>query len=166
MKHIVMWDWDRHNLPEKIKSILWILNCSGQTKVEYFKGRPYFAARVLGRGHPTPVHEDDEWNHVRVTYQGKDALEIFNSRFGASVRFFGENFTEAETQQIIKAFAIVEGAAWEPYLSKRRLLRRFCAFLALFFLIITFYGYISGNTVFLICYSICALGYFLVFLMI
>jgi len=85
---------------------------------------------------------------VRVTYQGKDAFEIFDSKFGASVRFLGENFTEAETQQIINAFAVVEGSAWEPYLSKRRLLRRFCAFMALFFLVATFYGYISGNTVF------------------
>jgi len=37
-----------------------VLNRSGKTEPEYFKGVPYFAARVLGRGHPTHVHEKDE----------------------------------------------------------------------------------------------------------
>lgn len=77
MKLIGTRKWNRDNRSERIDSILAALNCSGQAKAEYFRGRSYPAMLFFGRGHPQSVDKDDEWNQIKVTYGGKDAFEIF-----------------------------------------------------------------------------------------
>jgi hypothetical protein len=115
---------NKRNRSEKIKSIVEALNCSGQTRVEYFRERLWGMKLPLGSVHPTPVGKHDEWNLVKVTYQEKDALEIFYSSLGCSGRFYYENFTEAENQKIVDALASAEILVLEGYIRIRKWMRR------------------------------------------
>jgi hypothetical protein len=105
MKLLGITTWYQKNRLERVNSILDILNRRGQSKAVYCKGRSFIATLLFGKGHPKPVDQTDEWNYVRVTYQGKYAFEIFYSKLGSEGRFFDDNFTEDETQYIINALA-------------------------------------------------------------
>ncbi len=153
MKHIVTRTWDKYNRTDRIRSILEILNRSGKTEAKYFKGRAYLATLFLGRGHPTPVHEDDNWNYVRIAYQGKAAIEIFDSKLGPEGYFFDESFTEAENQQIKNAFSEAEFFTWQDYISKNRVTRPLLVLLVLAAPLGAVHGYVSGNPVNVIAFS-------------
>ncbi|KYK37456.1 MAG: hypothetical protein AYK19_21480 [Theionarchaea archaeon DG-70-1] len=115
MKHIVVQDWNKYNRSDRIKSIVAALKRSGKTEVEYFKGRLYLARLLLGKGHPKHVNKDDNWNQVRITYEGKIAINIFDSDFGPDGYFFDENFSEDEIQQINNAFADADVSIQKGY---------------------------------------------------
>lgn len=123
MRHIGIQNWNRNNRSERVDSIVKALNRSGKAEATYLKGRLFLARFFLGKGHPIPVHEDDNWNHVNITYQGKNALEISDSDYGPEGQFFDENFTEGETQQIENAFADAEVVIQKIYLSRMKWIR-------------------------------------------
>lgn len=164
MKHIVSPRWNRSNRSERIRSIVAALNQFGRAEVGYAKGRSYIAKLFLGKGHPQPVDEDDEWNHMRITYQGKDALKIFDSRLGPfrskclfDGYFFDEHFTEGETQKIEDVLADAEIFTWQAYASKEGF-RLVWLIVVVWGLFSIFYGCIRGDFVF----SILSLGYTLI----
>ncbi|MBU7019217.1 MAG: hypothetical protein HXS44_17035 [Theionarchaea archaeon] len=105
MRHIVVKDWNRENRLRRVKKIIQALNISGRAEAEYFKGRRLLARLLLGKGHSPHLNEEDNWNCVKITYEGKEAIEIFDSDYGTDGRFYDENFTEPEVQQIENAFS-------------------------------------------------------------
>jgi hypothetical protein len=123
MKLIGTHNYNKKNRSEKTESIVDALNRSGETRVEYFKARLWGVKLSRGKGHPTPVGENDEWNMVKITYQEKDALEIFYSGFGCSGRFYHENFDDAENQKIVDALARADFPVLENYMKTRRWMR-------------------------------------------
>lgn len=163
MKLIGTRKWNRHNRSERINSILAALNCSGQARAEYFKGRSYLAMLFFGRGHPKSVNKD-EWNQVKVTYEGKDAFEIFFSRLGSDGRFFDEHFTEAENQHIRNAFTSAEISIQETYMQLIRLMR----LLGIPALVVgslgIIYGFTSGNLTTVVIYLVYTLCFLLILL--
>ncbi|MGD2250457.1 MAG: hypothetical protein PVF58_18835 [Candidatus Methanofastidiosia archaeon] len=121
MKHIVSSAWKKYNHFEKVKCIVKTLEQSDEAHVEYFKGRSYVTTSLLGKGCPTPVDSHDEWNHVKITYQRKDALLIYDSILGPDGYFFDEFFSENENQRIKNAFAEAGFFTWQGYISKNTL---------------------------------------------
>jgi hypothetical protein len=118
MKHLVMTSWSKENRSEKIKRILESLSQSGQAEAEYFKGASYISWLLLGRGKAKPVHEDDDWIQVKVFYNGKCALDIFDpARDG---HYFDSRFTNAENQHIVHALKKAEILTWRDYLSRHK----------------------------------------------
>lgn len=100
MKRMMIQNWSRTNRSERVKNIAETLDHSGKVEIHYFKGRSYRTTLLLGEGHPKIVDPDDEWNYLKVTYQGKDAFDIFDSDTGPIGRFFDWKFEEDEIQQI------------------------------------------------------------------
>jgi hypothetical protein len=94
--------WKKSNRTEKINKIIVDLNKSDIANVTYYKGRSYLLSLLLGRGHLKSVNEENEWNYVRVEYQGKIAFELFFSFLGCDGRFFNENYTNDEINNIKK----------------------------------------------------------------
>lgn len=120
MNHLLLQHWNRSNRSSRMKGFLDVLSQTGQVEVEYFVGRSFIATVIRGRGQPRLVRENDEWNQVRIRYQGKDALEIFDSNRGPDGRFFNENFGEIEIQQIKNALAQAEICTAQDYWARRR----------------------------------------------
>ena len=145
MDHIVARNWNRHNRSSRIESILTALNLTGQSEAKYFKGRSYIAALLLGKGHPEEVNESETWNQVRITYQGKDAVEIFDSKLGPEGRIFTEEFTEDENNQIKNALNDVEICTWQDYLSKNRMTKPLYVCLVLLGVLLALDNIISGD---------------------
>lgn len=143
MKLIGTRECRKRNRSEKTKSIVEALNCSGQVRVEYFKGRLW--GTTLPFGHPAPVGENDKWDLVKVIYKERDAFEILYSRFGCSGRFYQENFDEAENQEIVDALASAEVQVLEKLMRVKRWMRLaavMCIFVALLLVID---GFIHGD---------------------
>ena len=147
MDHIVARNWNRHNRSSRIESILTVLNRSGQSEAKYFKGRSYITALLLGKGHPEEVNESEMWNRVRITYQGKDAIEIFDSKLGPDGRIFTEEFTEDENSQIKSALNDVEIYTWQDYLSRNKLIKPLYVCFVLLGVLIALDNIISGNLI-------------------
>lgn len=135
----------KRNRSEKTKSIIEALNCTGQTRVEYFKDRLWGMTLPLGKVRPAPVGENDEWNLVKVAYQGRDAFEIFYSRFGCSGHIFDENFDEIEHDEIKDALARAEVLVLENYIEMKRRIRWLGALFILGALLIVIDGCIYGD---------------------
>lgn len=123
MKHIVVQDWNKYNRSDRIRSIVAALERSGKTGVEYFKGRLYLARFLLGKGHPKHVNKDDNWNQVKVTYEGRVAINIFDSDFGPDGCFFDEDFSEDEIQQIKNATADAKVSIQKVYMLRMTWIR-------------------------------------------
>lgn len=119
MKHLVMTSWNKENRSEKIKRILESLSQSGQAEAEYLKGASYISWLLLGRGKARSVHEDDNWSQVKVFYDGKCALDIFEIH-GPDGRYFDSRFTNAENQHIVNALKKAEILTWRDYLSRHK----------------------------------------------
>ncbi|MBU7036285.1 MAG: hypothetical protein HXS52_00005 [Theionarchaea archaeon] len=120
VKHLVMISWNRGNRTEKIESILESPSQSGQAEVEYLKGKSYLSW-LLGRGKAELLHEDNNWNQVKVSYNGKCALDIFDSALDG--RYFDSRFTEVENRHIMNALKKAEILTWRDYYSGHKLLR-------------------------------------------
>ena len=118
MKYIMIKDWDKKNRSGRIDSLVTALSHSGRVGVEYTKRRLLLTRYLLGRGHPKSLNKNDKWNHVKITYQGKSALEIFDSDLGMDGRYLDENFTEAENRQIMECFADTGISIQKFYASK------------------------------------------------
>ena len=153
MMHIVTRTWNKTNRSDRIRKILEVLNRSGKTEGEYFKQRAYLATLFLGRGHPIPVDEDDNWNCVRISYQEKVAIEIFDSKLGPEGYFFNERFTESENQQIKAAFSEAAFFTWQDYISKNKYTRPLLVLLILVAALGAVRGCTSGNLVNVIAFS-------------
>jgi len=123
MRHIAVRNWDRQNRSERIESIVAALGSSGQVEAKYSRGRLYLARLLLGKGHPKPVNKENNWNQVKISYCGKDAIEILDSDFGPEGRFFDENFTKSETRQMKDALADAEVFFQKAYLSRIKWIR-------------------------------------------
>lgn len=141
MKHIAARNWEDYNRSERIEKILTSLNRSGQAEAEFFRGRPYIARVFLGRGTPRLVNEEDEWNQIRIHYQGKDALEISYSGIGYEGYFFDENFTETENKEILTAIAEGDVFTWEAQVSSRRKLMKLLIAIGLPLGLVCFIGF-------------------------
>jgi hypothetical protein len=144
MDHIAARNWKRYNRSLRIESILTALNRSGQAEAKYFRGRSYLATLLLGRGDLEEMNESSKWNHVRITYQGKDAVEIFDSRLGPDGCIFTEDFTEDENTQIRNALGDVQIYSWQDYLSQNRLTKPLYVFLVLVGLALVLDSLLSG----------------------
>lgn len=105
MKKMIMRTWNRGNRTSILKNILVQLNQTGNAEGDYSQGRSYVRTLLLGKGNPTHMGENDEWNQVRVRYQGKDAFILFDSEMGPIGQFFDWKFDEREIQQLESAFA-------------------------------------------------------------
>jgi hypothetical protein len=147
MKHLGIRNWNKDNRSERLKSILEALNRFGTAEAEYFKGRFYLSRLLLGRGHPISVHEDDNWNYVKIAYQSKNTVEIFDSYYGPNGHFFDENFTEHEVREIEDAFADAEVAIQKVYLSRVLWIRALLIFLTLGWFSFGYIDLISGSSV-------------------
>ncbi|MGD2250452.1 MAG: hypothetical protein PVF58_18810 [Candidatus Methanofastidiosia archaeon] len=99
MKYLSIWNWYRDNRSQRLENILDALSQLGEVKVEHFKGRLFVFRHLFGRKR-TPSNKNENWNLVRIIYEGKHAIEILDSDFGCDGRFFDENFTESEIQEI------------------------------------------------------------------
>lgn len=130
-----------------------VLNRYGKPEVQYFKQRAYLAALFLGRGHPIPVNENDNWNSVRITYKGKVAIEIFDSILGPEGYFFNERFTESENQQIKTAFSETGFFTRQDYISKNKYTRPLLVLLVLVATLGAARGFIFGNLLNVITFS-------------
>lgn len=159
MEHIVSRNWNRPNRSERIKSIVAALNRPGAAEAEYFRGRSYLTWLLLGKGHPTPVNEDNEWNQVTISCQGKDAIEIFDQKGGPDGRFFDENFTEDEKRRIINALAEIDIFTWQDYISRRRWTRPLLVTLVLVGSLGVVRGFMSGDPISMNLFLCIALGY-------
>lgn len=154
MKHVVVKAWNRHTRSDRFRSVIDALNCYGKTKVEYSKGRLYLARLLLGKGHPKPVNEGENWNHVKITYKGKKAIEIFDSDYGMEGQFFDENFTEDEIHEIENAFADAGVSTKKKYWLKMTWVRIIQIFGALLGLMLAIETLFSGGSVLQIFISI------------
>ncbi|MGD2250941.1 MAG: hypothetical protein PVF58_21285 [Candidatus Methanofastidiosia archaeon] len=100
MKYLSIWNWYGDEKSQRLESILDALGQLGEVKVEYFKGRHFVFRHLFGRKR-TPSNKNENWNLVRIFYEGKHAIEIFDSDFGGyKGRFFDENFTESEIKEM------------------------------------------------------------------
>ena len=160
MEHIVARTWNRYNRSSRIESILTTLNRTGKAEVKYFKGRSYLAQSFLGRGNQEQVNENNTWNQVRITYQGKDAVEIFDSRLGPDGRIFTEHFTEDENKHIRNALGDVQIFTWQDYLSQNKLTKPLYISLVLVGLVLVLDSLLSGDSIGLVL----GLGLTLIFL--
>ena len=113
-------NWDESNRSENLEKILSSLSRSGKAEAEFFKGRPYLIRVLVGTGNPKVVHKKDKWNIVKISYQGKDAVELLYSGAGYEGHLFDENFTEAERGQVITALGEGDVLTWESVVSGRR----------------------------------------------
>ncbi len=147
MEHIVARTWNDYNRSSRIEHILTALNNSGKAEAKYFKGRSHLAVLFMGRGCPEEMNETDTWNQVNITYKGKDALEIFDSRWGPDGHIFTEHFTEDETNEIKTALADVQIYTWQEYLSQNRLTKPLYVSLMLVGLVLFLDNLISGDSV-------------------
>lgn len=119
--------WNRDNRTEKIREILPVFNLFGKVELVYFKEKSTILSYYLWKGNPQPVNEDDDWNHVKITLNGKLIIEFiellphfFSSKPVFEGHFFDEHFTESEIQQILDAFKNIEIITYKEYLSRKR----------------------------------------------
>lgn len=163
MKHIETrnWEFDRS---ERTRSLLMALNRSGQAEAGYFKGRRSFARLLFGRGHPSSVRENDDWNQMRISYQGREAIEIFDSDFEPEGTFFDENFTEVESQRIEEALAFTGFVVKKTVMSKMRWIRLLFISGMLLASINTVYGLLSGDFIFFVLYLTIAICFLMILL--
>jgi hypothetical protein len=147
MIHIVSSTWKRYNRLEQVKSIVKALEQSGEAHAEYFKGRSYLTTVLLGKGYPTPVDSRDEWNQVKITYQKKDTLLIYDSILGPDGCFFDELFSENENQRIKNAFAEAGFFTWQGYISKNTLTKSLLLGLILLWFFLCVNSFMAGDLI-------------------
>lgn len=94
MKYMVSRTWDKHSRVEKVERITEALNLYGATETRYLKGRSYLTSKLLGKGTLHPVPKEDQWNQAEISFQGKPALHIFDSRSEPDIEVFDEPFAE------------------------------------------------------------------------
>ena len=157
MKQMVMQTWNKTNRAEKIEKILRTLNEAGHARAEYFVERSSMKALVLPERTLQEV-TSHEWSHVRVSYQGKNALEIFDSVFGPYGYFFDENFDQGEIQEILNAFQSAGISVFDSSPRGKSVLILVHLSVALLGLAGVVYGIISGNLLLVISYSLFMLG--------
>ena len=157
MNHLEPQNWKRSNRSEKIERILEALNRSGTAEAEYFKKRSK-ALHFFGKGNPQSVNEDDEWDFVRITYQGKVALEFSEFRLSlfsmVNGRFFDEHFAERENQCIVDALDGVGITTSRAFISRGRLKWLVPISIVFYILATSFWlvhGYYSISVIFLCC---------------
>jgi hypothetical protein len=119
MKHMVSRTWDKHSRVEKVERITEALNPYGATEAGCFKGRSYLASKLLGKGTLHPVPKEDQWNQAEISFQGKPALHIFDSRFGSDIEVFDEPLAEFHDRfiEILSENGII---TWDAYLSRHK----------------------------------------------
>jgi hypothetical protein len=157
MNHLKPQNWKRSNRSEKIENILEALNHSGTAEAEYFKKRST-ALHFFGKGNPQPANEDNEWDFVRITYQGKGAPEFSEFRLSlfslVDGRFFDEHFAERENQCIVDALDSVGIITSRAFVSRGRL-KWFVPISIVFYILATSFwlvrGYYSISVIFLCC---------------
>jgi hypothetical protein len=145
MKHVVSRTWNKNTRSEKIKYVVRALSSSGHTEAEYFKGRSYLTTIFLGKGQPTSVEESDNWNQVKISYRGKDAVEVFDSPLGPDGLFFDENFTESEVNKIESILLDNEIVPWQGYISRNRLVKPILVSLIITGLLFAVFSVISAD---------------------
>jgi hypothetical protein len=153
MKQMAMRTWNRTNRTEKIEKILRTLNEAGLARVEYFMERSSLKALVLP-GRTLQEVTSHEWSHVRGSYQGENAFEIFDSAFGPYGYFFDENFNEGEIQEILNAFYSAGISVCDPFLRGKKALIIVHSCGALLGLAGVVYGIVSRNPPLVISYSV------------
>lgn len=119
MKYMVSRTWNKHSRVEKVERITEALNLYGVTEAKYFKGRSYLTSKLLGKGTVHPVPKEDQWNQAEISFQGKPALHIFDSRFGSDIEVFDERFAEFHDRfiGILSENGII---TWDALLSKHK----------------------------------------------
>jgi hypothetical protein len=138
-----------------------IPECQGEIwkkKEEIHKSK----GKLSGRGKARPVHEDDNWNQVKVFYNGKCALDIFEMH-GPDGRYFDSRFTNAENQHIVHALKKAEILTWRDYLSRHKRLgkvaRPIWAVSALAGAVGAVRGVLAHDLVNVLLFSIMAVGF-------
>ncbi len=157
MKRMVITTWKKTNRTEKIEKILRTLNEAGLARVEYFMEGSSLKALVLPERTLQEV-TSHEWSHVRGSYQGKNAFEIFDSVFGPYGHFFDENFNESEIQEILNAFHSAGISIFDPSPSGKRVLILVHLCVALLGLAGVVLGVVSRNLLLVISYSLFMMG--------
>ena len=153
MKQMVMRTWNKTNRAEKIDKIVRTLNETGLARAEYFVERSSLKALVLP-GRTLQPATSPEWSHVRGSYQGENAFEIFDSVFGPYGYFFDENFNEGEIQEILNAFSRAGITVCDPFLAGRKVLVLLHTCGILLGLAGVVYGAVSRNVPLIISYSV------------
>ncbi|MBU7019176.1 MAG: hypothetical protein HXS44_16820 [Theionarchaea archaeon] len=157
MMRMVIRTWNRNNRAEKIEEILRTLNQTGLARVEYFKEGSSLKALVLP-GRTLQEVTSNEWSHVRGSYQGENAFEIFDSVFGPYGYFFDENFDQGEIQEILNAFCSAGISVFDSSPKGKKVLILVHSFVALLGLAGVVYGFVHGNLLLVISYSLFMLG--------
>ncbi|MBU7046321.1 MAG: hypothetical protein HXS54_07760 [Theionarchaea archaeon] len=157
MKQMVMRTWNKTSRAEIIEKILRTLDEAGLARAEYSVERSSMKALVLPERTLQEV-TSHEWSHVRVSYQGKNAFEIFDSVFGPYGYFFDENFNQSEIQEILNAFHSAGISVFDPSPRGKRVLILVHLSLALLGLAGVVYGIVSRNLLLVISYSLFMLG--------
>jgi hypothetical protein len=150
MHTLVSKTWNRDYRTDKIMSILCALNRSGKVEITYFKEKLNMVSYYLRKGKPQPVNEDDEWDKIEITYNGIVAIRIievrvpfFSSKLIFDGRFFDEDFTESEIQQILDALKDVDILIYREYLSKK--MKVYLSFLILLYAFFALHVIIIGS---------------------
>lgn len=163
MKHMVAKTWNKDSRMKRVEQITRALSSHGMIETKYYKGRSYPASRVMGEGKPNPVDEEDRWNQAAISFQGKDAIRIFDSSLGPDIKFFDENFDESQANRIMDILFHNGILTWNEYLSQNKAAKPLLVFLIGLGLAMTAFSFADrdfiGMLLFL-CMSISFILYF------